>query len=173
MSPPPMSSFFTCYTPTLTCVEVQTHVLEVCVTIRITFSLSHSPPQSRPCSRWCAPTTLSSISSFSTRSLSLGSCSLPCSWCATKAATTARTRRARMAPPCYGSRNRTSAIPQPVWTHLLSACTLALWNKTNATTNVHTYCGPDQFQTMKGLLALLWTSSGLSPLCSISQSTNQ
>lgn len=73
-------------------------------------------PQCPPSTQWCVPTRPSSTSSSSTPSPSSSSCSSLCYSCATKAAATARAKKARTAPPSCGLKNRTSATPPPVWT---------------------------------------------------------
>lgn len=94
-----------------------------------TFHLSILCPQHPLSSLWCAPTTRSSTLSSFIPSQSSASFSSLCCWCDSRAATTARAKKARMVPPCCGLKNHTSVILPPVWTPLLSACTQALLTK--------------------------------------------
>lgn len=82
-------------------------------------------PQCPTSSQWCAQMSPSSTSSSFTPSLFLASCSSLCWRCATRAATTARAKKARTAPLSFGLKNPTSVTLPPVWTHLLSAYTPA------------------------------------------------
>lgn len=85
--------------------------------------------QCPPSSQWCAPTTPSSTLYSFTPSPSSAFYSSPCCWCASRAATTARAKKARTAPPSCGLKNLTSVTLPPVWIHLPLACTLALLTK--------------------------------------------
>lgn len=130
-------------------------------------------PQRPLSSQWCAPMNPSFTSSSSTLSQSSASSSSPCCWCATRAAATARAKRARTAPPSCGLKNLTSVTRPPVWTHPRSAYTPAPSTKRGPLLPMpRAHCGFQPTQCQGADLDSTFRPYCRSLLCWISQSVS-